>query len=123
MPYTASDYECGLLNVEASDPPTLYRAPADDHGYQGRTGIYELVQVDSTMRTMIHDGAGEHELERHARTLGPSIREDGMRKVLAGTTTLEEVVRVTRADSWAPTSPSRSSPAAKSTAPRSSGTR
>ncbi|HVS23344.1 MAG TPA: type II secretion system ATPase GspE [Gammaproteobacteria bacterium] len=98
MPYTASEYECGLLNVEASDPPTLYRAPADDHGYQGRTGIYELVQVDSTLRTMIHDGAGEHELERHARTLGPSIREDGMRKVLAGTTTLEEVVRVTRAD-------------------------
>ena len=55
-------------------------------------------QVDDAMRTMIHDGAGEHELERYARTLGPSIREDGMRKILAGVTTLEEVVRVTRAD-------------------------
>jgi general secretion pathway protein E len=50
------------------------------------------------MRTMIHDGAGEHEIERYARTLTPSIREDGMHKVLAGITTLEEVVRVTRAD-------------------------
>ena len=50
------------------------------------------------MRTMIHDGAAEHDLERYARTLTPSIRDDGMQKVLAGTTTLEEVVRVTRAD-------------------------
>ena len=98
VPYTASEYECRLLNADPSNPPTLYRAPADDHGYQGRTGIYELVQVDNTMRTMIHDGAGEHELERYARTLTPSIREDGMRKVLAGVTTLEEVVRVSRAD-------------------------
>ncbi len=47
---------------------------------------------------MIHDGAGEHELERHARKLSPSIREDGLRKVLDGTTTLEEVLRVTRSD-------------------------
>jgi general secretion pathway protein E len=50
------------------------------------------------MRTMIHDGAGEHELERNARQRGPSIREDGIRRVLAGSTTLEEVLRVTRSD-------------------------
>jgi general secretion pathway protein E len=98
VPYQASDYECGLLNVDPSEPPTVYRVSADERGYQGRTGIYELVTVDNTMRTMIHDGAGEHELERHARTLGPSIREDGVRKILAGTTTLEEVLRVTRSD-------------------------
>ena len=96
--YRASEYESRLLNADPANPPTLYRAPADDQGYSGRTGIYELVQVDNTMRTMIHDGAGEHELERYARTLGPSIREDGIRKILAGETTLEEVVRVTRAD-------------------------
>jgi general secretion pathway protein E len=54
--------------------------------------------VDNKMRTMIHDGSGEHELEALARTGGPSIREDGMRRVLAGTTTLEEVFRVTRSD-------------------------
>jgi general secretion pathway protein E len=98
VPYTASEYECRLLNVDPANPPTLYRSPTDELGYQGRTGIYELVQVDNTMRTMIHDGAGEHEIERYARTLTPSIREDGMHKVLAGITTLEEVVRVTRAD-------------------------
>jgi general secretion pathway protein E len=99
VPYRASEYECRLLNLDPSaEPPTLYRAPADDEGYEGRTGIYELVKVDNTMRTMIHDGAGEHELERYARTLTPSIREDGIRRILAGTTTLEEVLRVTRAD-------------------------
>jgi general secretion pathway protein E len=98
VPYRASDYECRLLNIDPSTPPTLYRAPSDEQGYQGRTGIYELVKVDNTMRTMIHDGAGEHELERYARTLTPSIREDGVRKILAGETTLEEVLRVTRSD-------------------------
>jgi general secretion pathway protein E len=98
VPYRASDYECRVLNVDPAAPPTLYHGPADDQAYTGRTGIYELVQVDNTMRTMIHDGAGEHELERYARTLGPSIREDGIRKILAGSTTLEEVVRVTRSD-------------------------
>jgi general secretion pathway protein E len=98
VPYTASEYECRLLNMDPGNPPTIYRAGDDERGYQGRTGIYELVTVDNTMRTMIHDGAGEHELERYARTLGPSIRDDGVRKVLAGTTTLEEVLRVTRSD-------------------------
>ncbi|HEX7081947.1 MAG TPA: type II secretion system ATPase GspE [Gammaproteobacteria bacterium] len=97
-PYTASEYECRLLGMDPSDPPTLYRPPEADAGYQGRTGIYELITVDGRMRTMIHDGAGEHELEQYARTRGPSIREDGVRKVLAGTTTLEEVLRVTRSD-------------------------
>jgi general secretion pathway protein E len=47
---------------------------------------------------MIHDGVSEQELERYARTKGPSIRDDGNRRVLAGNTTLEEVLRVTRAD-------------------------
>ena len=47
---------------------------------------------------MIHDGASEHEMERHARTCSPSLRDDGCRKVLEGVTTVEEVLRVSRAD-------------------------
>jgi general secretion pathway protein E len=50
------------------------------------------------MRTMIHDGAGEHELERYARTSSPSIRDDGRAKALSGVTSLEELLRVTRED-------------------------
>jgi general secretion pathway protein E len=48
------------------------------------------------MRRLIHSHAGEHELEAHARTLSSSIRADGIRKVVKGVTTLEEVVRATR---------------------------
>ena len=47
---------------------------------------------------MIHDGAGEHQLEQYARTQSPSIREAGICQVLDGATTLEEVLRVTQAD-------------------------
>jgi general secretion pathway protein E len=100
--YTASDYECRMLGMDSSRPPILYRPredlPAGSNGYKGRTGIYELVTIDDELRTMIHDGSGEHELERHARTRSPSIRDDGLKKVLSGVTTLEEVLRVTRAN-------------------------
>jgi general secretion pathway protein E len=67
-------------------------------GYRGRTGIYELIAVDDHMRTMIHDGSSEQDLERYARTATPGIRDDGRRKVMEGETTLEEVLRVTRED-------------------------
>jgi general secretion pathway protein E len=98
--YEASEYERRLLNIPPGEPsPIIYR-PAEDatRGFKGRTGIYELVLVDDTMRTMIHDGASEHELERYARTLTPSIRDDGRAKILSGVTTIEEVLRVTRED-------------------------
>ena len=75
-----------------------YTALDSGGGYRGRMGIYELVLVDDQFRSMIHDGAAEHELERYARTQTPSIRDDGRAKVLSGSTTLEEVLRVTRED-------------------------
>ena len=97
--HIASDYECRTMGLDANNPPTIYR-PSDDPmagtGFRGRTGIYEFISIDDEMRTMIHDGAGEHDLESYARRLGPSIREDGIRQVLNGVTTLEEVLRVTR---------------------------
>ncbi len=97
--YSASDYECRLLDVDPANPPILYRpGEGANGGFQGRTGIYELIAVDDTMRTMIHDGVSEQDLERYARTLSPSIRADGRRRVLEGSTTLEELLRVTRED-------------------------
>jgi general secretion pathway protein E len=98
--YTAGEYERRLLNIPSDVPsPTLYH-PSEEatQGFKGRTGIYELVLVDDTMRTMIHDGSGEHELERYARTMTPSIRDDGRSKIIEGITTVEEVLRVTRED-------------------------
>ena len=65
-------------------------------GYVGRQGIYEIVEVDDRIRTMIHDGASEHDIEAYARTRSPGITDDGMRLVMHGLTSLEEVLRVTR---------------------------
>jgi general secretion pathway protein E len=98
--FTAGDYERRLLNLTAATvAPMLYRPGRDaGNGYRGRTGIYELVVVDDQMRTMIHDGAAEHDLERYARTMTPSIRDDGRAKILRGETSMEEVLRVTRED-------------------------
>lgn len=67
-------------------------------GFRGRTGIYELVSIDETMRQLIHDRASEHELAGCARTHAPGIRDDGRDKVLAGVTTVQEVLRVTLED-------------------------
>jgi len=99
VPYTATEYECRVLGVDPNNPPTLYKpGESGSAGFAGRTGIYELIAVDDAMRAMVHDGVSEQDLERHARTMTPSIRADGRRRVLNGNTTLEEVLRVTRED-------------------------
>jgi general secretion pathway protein E len=99
-PFLAGEYERRLLNLDPmGDPVELYRPSSEPGtGYRGRTGIYELIAVDDHMRTMIHDGSSEQDLERYARTASPGIRDDGRRKVMEGETTLEEVLRVTRED-------------------------
>ena len=67
-------------------------------GYRGRTGIYELVVVYDAMRGLVHDKASEQQLVRHARQSCPSIRNDGKSKILAGVTSVPEVLRVTLDD-------------------------
>jgi general secretion pathway protein E len=99
IPYTASEYECNLLGVNPANPPTLYHpGEGTNGGFTGRTGIYELISVDDEMRAMIHNGVSEQDLERHARKTSQGIRADGRRRVLAGDTTVEELLRVTRED-------------------------
>lgn len=101
-PTVASPVDCDTFGVPHDKPPIYYRPVGCEEcnklGYRGRTGIYELVDIDDTMRQMIHDGASEHDLEVYARKFSASIRQDGLRRVLAGDTTLEEVFRVTRED-------------------------
>jgi general secretion pathway protein E len=98
--FTAGEYERRLLGLGPDDPsPTLYRPGRDaSGGYRGRTGIYELILVDDALRTMIHDGASEHDIEKYARQFTPSIRSDGLARCMEGETTIEEVLRVTRED-------------------------
>ena len=75
VPYVAREYECKTLNADPANPPTLYKPGKDDaNGFRGRTGIYELIAIDDAMRTMIHDGASEQNLEKYARTMTPSAQ-------------------------------------------------
>jgi general secretion pathway protein E len=97
---TAMPRELAAFGKPADLRANLYRPSsqlAGRHaGYRGRTGIYEFVPVDEEFRRLIHANAAEVELEHHARTRTPSILEDGWQKCVAGTTSVEEVLRVTR---------------------------
>ncbi len=101
--HTPDTTETQLLEMSAADARTLQvyapaGCPACGHtGYQGRTGVYELLPVDDALRTLIHDGSSEGRLRDHARTLGMlNLRQDGLRWVRAGMTSLEEILRVSR---------------------------
>ncbi len=71
--------------------------PADPTGYRGRTGVFEMLLVDDTMRAQIHNRASEADIRATALAGGMRLmRDDGERLVQTGVTTLEEVLRVTR---------------------------
>lgn len=67
-------------------------------GFKGRTGIYELVLIDKSMQAMIHERAVEARLRQHASKLTLDMQADGRSKVLAGITTVQEVLKVTTTD-------------------------
>jgi general secretion pathway protein E len=72
-------------------------AQCRDTGYQGRTAIHELLVIDEQMRKAILEGSDESELHALAARTGMlTLYEDGLRKVAAGTTCMEELLRVTQ---------------------------
>jgi type IV pilus assembly protein PilB len=104
-PHTPSDTELHLLGKAADQMAGVQifrgRGCADcaGTGYRGRMGIYEIFVLDDAARHMINDQIGVAELREQARRLGMrTLREDGLRKVVAGITTLDEVFRVTMGD-------------------------
>jgi general secretion pathway protein E len=83
--------------------PTFYRAKGcpdcDNKGFTGRVGIYELLVVDDVVGGLILQKADAQTIKRGAQAQGmDSLRDDGARKVLAGKTTVEEVVSATQED-------------------------
>lgn len=64
-------------------------------GYRGRMGIYEVITIDETLRSFIHRNENQQVIEKYIRPFCPSIRQDGFQKVLAGETSLAEILRVT----------------------------
>jgi type IV pilus assembly protein PilB len=69
-------------------------------GYKGRMGIFEIFVIDDEARHMINERSSTVELRKRAREMGMrTLREDGIRKVLSGMTSAEEVIAVTMSDS------------------------
>ena len=88
-----------LLALEPVGRVTLMRGrgcqTCRDTGYRGRTGIFELLALTEPLKRAILDGVGTAELRERASAEGmTTLRGDGWRKVRAGITTLEEVLRV-----------------------------
>jgi type II secretory ATPase GspE/PulE/Tfp pilus assembly ATPase PilB-like protein len=99
QPYTATSAECRLLGVKADRPPTVYRSVGCDHcdyqGYRGRLAIMEILKLDVDLDELIARRATARELQRAAIAKGfRTLADDGARRVLEGTTTLDELMRV-----------------------------
>ncbi len=104
-PHVPTPVELRLLNLDAADAaPANFRRGAGcpecrGTGYRGRVGIFEILPMDETLRTLIHAGASAARLRAAARAAGlRSMREDGRRKIIAGLTTVEEVASITAGD-------------------------
>jgi type IV pilus assembly protein PilB len=98
--YEPSINEKRQIERLAGDVEKLFRPKGCDRcrnlGYTGRIGIYELFIPDDALVDKISNGANLNEIRSAARDLGMrSLRADGLDKVKAGITTLEEVYRVT----------------------------
>ncbi|HEX4647121.1 MAG TPA: ATPase, T2SS/T4P/T4SS family [Verrucomicrobiae bacterium] len=104
-PYTPSDSEMRAMNIDANSQAgaTFMRgkgcADCSKTGYRGRFGVFEIFVIDDEARKLIYDKVPSSVLRARAREMGMrTLREDGVRKVLAGLTTPEEVIRATVGD-------------------------
>jgi len=98
--------QTGLRQYVKTDTFVAYQArgcaACMNTGYSGRTGIHELFVLDDEMHRVIMNGADATVLHAAARQQGmTTLYEDGLRKVVQGLTSMEEVLRVTRDQSEA----------------------
>ena len=90
------------LRPEDVGTSTIYRAKGCEAcnrtGYSGRSGLFELMEMSPAMRTLAFKGASTQDLRREGRVSGGlvTLQEDGVRKILRGVTTVDEVMRMTQ---------------------------
>jgi general secretion pathway protein E len=95
--------ELGLGDVPPKTESKFYLGAGCDKcfqtGYRGRTGIYELMLVSNEIQNLVYQRTSAGAIKKVALDAGlQTLRMDGARKVLAGVTTIPEVLRVTQAD-------------------------
>ena len=99
-PVPARDTVAPMLGIPAD--ATVYQAVGCDQcghtGYRGRTGVYEAVRVDETIRRLINEGGDEQAIADHAFRRSVDLATAARELVLAGQTTPEEAIRVSRRD-------------------------
>ena len=94
------EFQSQLAQMGASRPPATMAVPigcekCDHTGYKGRIGIYELLRVDDSIRTVIRTSGNIEEIRGISRANGMRLMlEDAMEKLRIGMTTLEEIFRV-----------------------------
>ena len=98
--YTPSDEVKRALEKARITVDRLYRGAGCDRcrntGYSGRNGIYEMMVLDDGFRDLVATRPSVTELRRYAQERGMvSLRDDGLRKLRRGVTTIEEVLRAT----------------------------
>jgi len=92
------DFPLDVLKKGEIYRPTGCRA-CRQLGYSGRVGMYELLVSDQDVRQLAHDRASSWKIKQRAMEKGmTTLRQDGWRKVLAGVTSMDEVLRVTKGD-------------------------
>ncbi len=104
-PYSPTEQELRALRIPESQAAsaTFMKGAGCENcngtGYRGRAGIFEIFVINDEIRRMIYEKATVGAVRQRARELGMrTLREDGMRKVLAGMTTPEEVLTSTQGD-------------------------
>ncbi|MBF0343964.1 MAG: Flp pilus assembly complex ATPase component TadA [Nitrospirae bacterium] len=103
IPYEPSVEELiflGIKSIKGAGTPMFYKpsgcSACGNRGYRGRVGIFEVLPVNSLIRKHIYDDATENILNRAAIDSGMSrLREDGLKKIIMGITSVQEVLRVT----------------------------
>ena len=105
QPYTPSPTEIRMLNLDESfiKNSNFMKGrgcpECGNSGYKGRVGIYEIFLVGEEIQHLIYGKESSHTIREAARKSGMrTLREDGLRKAAAGTTTLEEVLQTTIGD-------------------------
>jgi type IV pilus assembly protein PilB len=91
------------LKPEQIAGKTLYTAvgckDCKNSGYRGRMGVYELLEMNAVIRQLTFEQANSLKIRNEARQNGmTTLQEDGVRKVMIGTTTIEEVLTITHRD-------------------------
>jgi type IV pilus assembly protein PilB len=101
-PFEPTESQLSLLNLsphDVGDKVFYYGrgcSNCNDTGYKGRRGIFELLVASEPIRTLINDKAPTVVVRQKAVELGmTTLREDGLRGIFDGDTTIEEVVKYT----------------------------